>query len=46
MPDSLSGSVVWWWSTNVNSVYAYGCSFSAACQVAMVKCADRSTPES
>ena len=39
MPESLSGSVVWWWwshmHTNVYAVYACGCSLSVTCQVAM-----------
>ena len=33
MLASLSGSVVWWWSSNV---YACGCLLSVTCQVAMV----------
>ena len=42
MLESLSGSVVWWWSytcTLINgyAVYAHGCSLSVTCQVAMVK---------
>ena len=39
MPESLSGSVVWWLSyvhINVYAMYACGCSLSVTCQVAMV----------
>ena len=39
MPETLSGSAVWWWSymhTNVYAVYTRGCSLSVTCEVAMV----------